>query len=961
MADEDNLSGNNGDKLADMRARLKIDGEQLGKLKKGLDDLTASAKNLGDYLKTAADHMERLAIASGKKIQTGGGQGGGSAPGMVINANTAREEQQTKTGGGGSGGGAGGGGAGGRGFMGYLSDMTPSGARQRIAKDEVASAQFGQGTMIAQAISQAIKPLVRQMDQRIGRGMSYATGADRLNVLTQQMTGMSQMDVMRTMRQPMAGARLGTGGINAMMQFQAETGVQATAGLAQSVAGIRASTGYSKSTADILQEQRNLMAPEVANRMFYMTGVNAYTLGGGANDPMKMRQQLVQSMGLTNKTSLEGAMGLGSVTRARLRDMGLDETMQTELLQYAQQNLTFQEKGGQGMYDPSKKQDRERMGIEENFATQQEETSRVQTAREEQFLTRQIDNMADQEKANQKIIELLGKMEDHLSGLVGARTSTMPIAKSVGGLAGGMGMAAMMGAALMKGPHPLLMGAGIALNVAGSVLGGDPNVEAYDGMTPNAATTTPFNPTTQAVQAAMDDQIKAPYGWNGNMKTLSEIKNDPTFQKIDPSFRNRLMNMMRDSGGRVGIGESMRTTEAQEREFYSRHHELTEEEIAAGVTADREWNGKLWKLNAGEVGLAPPGHSYHEIGLAVDLTGDTNWAVQNAAKYGLTHFASLSEPWHFQPAEIPRSRVGGNSVASGSGSSADMMERSIGGGTSQPYSSRTRIGRRGRPSGNSFASAFLSSSGGGSISDLVNQSQSTSLAAFFAAAKSGNATPENGVDERRAMSDNPTRAGATNNRRLSGAQVADFAYGAGFRGSDLVTAVAIAGRESSWMTGAHNPNRSTGDDSYGLMQINMIDSLEAYRLQLFGINDKQDLFDPSTNMRAAHKLYSYRNDSFYDWGGYKGNANDYSTDRPAALAAVREAGYDVGGGDPPSPVRYSGGRGSVTNNVTSAPTINVSPVINFNGSPATPDLRNIAETVSRMIKDEVDMLMMRSA
>ena len=112
MADEDNLSGNNGDKLADMRARLKIDGEQLGKLKKGLDDLTASAKNLGDYLKTAADHMERLAIASGKKIQTGGGQGGGSAPGMVINANTAREEQQTKTGGGGSGGGAGGGGAG---------------------------------------------------------------------------------------------------------------------------------------------------------------------------------------------------------------------------------------------------------------------------------------------------------------------------------------------------------------------------------------------------------------------------------------------------------------------------------------------------------------------------------------------------------------------------------------------------------------------------------------------------------------------------------------------------------------------------------------------------------------------------------------------------------------------------------------------------------------------------------
>lgn len=951
---EENLGGNNGDKMADIRTRLKVDGEQINKLKKGLDDLSDSAKKLKDFLSDAADQMERLARASGKDVKVGGSSGG-SSPNMAITADKARNQQdrtkQTQSGGGGEGGGGGGG------SMGYLSRFSPGGLRQRVAEDPAASAKFAKSLGIAEAVTAAIKPLVRQMDQRINRGMSYATGADRLNVLTQQMTGMSQMEVMRNVRQPLTSARLGMGGINALVQFQSETGVKATEQLAQSVAGIRASTGYSKSTADILQEQRNLMAPEVANRMFYMTGTNAYTLGGGANDPLKMRQQLVQSMGLTSKAGLEGAMGPGSVTRARLRDMGMDETLQTEFLQYAQQNLTFQEKGGQGMYDPSKKEDRQRMGIEENFATQQEETSRVQVAREEQFMERQIDNMADQEQANQKIIELLGRMEDHLSGLVGARTSTRPFQQALGGVAGGLGMAAMLAAApLTGGASVALSVAGASLFTAGRVAGGDPNPAAMDGLTPasNAATTTSFNPTSTAVQAVMDDQIQAPYGWNGNLKSLSEIKNDPTFQKIDPSFRNRLLNMIRDSNGRVGIGESMRSTEAQEKEFYRRHHEMTQAEIDAGVEADRSWNGKLWKLNEGEVGLAPPGHSYHEVGLAVDLTGDTTWAVQNAAKYGLKHFAHLSEPWHFQPAEIPASRNGGDSSSSPmSLGSLDPMRRS----PSPPYSSRRRAKGR-ASSGNSLSKAFLSVSGNGSISSIMQQSSDATQAAFLEAAKYGNATAENIPASSNGTS---ARVGIGSNRRLSGSQVADHAYGAGFRGSDLVTAVAIAGRESSWMTGAHNPNRSTGDDSYGLMQINMIDSLEAYRLQLFGLNAKEDLFDPATNMRAAYKLYDYRNNSFYDWGGYKGNENDYSTDRPAALAAVREAGYDVGGGDPPSPVRYSGGRGSVTNNVTSAPTINVSPVINFNGSPATPDLRNIAETVSRMIKEEVDILMMRGA
>jgi hypothetical protein len=53
--------------------------------------------------------------------------------------------------------------------------------------------------------------------------------------------------------------------------------------------------------------------------------------------------------------------------------------------------------------------------------------------------------------------------------------------------------------------------------------------------------------------------------------------------------------------------------------------------------------------------------------------------------------------------------------------------------------------------------------------------------------------------------------------------------------------------------------------------------------------------------------------------------------------------------------------GSTTNNFTSSPTVNVSPVINFNGAPGTPDLRRIAQDVTRMIKEEVEMLDLRNA
>ena len=125
---------------------------------------------------------------------------------------------------------------------------------------------------------------------------------------------------------------------------------------------------------------------------------------------------------------------------------------------------------------------------------------------------------------------------------------------------------------------------------------------------------------------------------------------------------------------------------------------------------------------------------------------------------------------------------------------------------------------------------------------------------------------------------------------LSGADVARLAHNAGFRGEDLVKVVAISKRESNWTPTAFNGNAATNDLSYGLMQINMKDSLGPARLSQFGISANEDLLDPQTNMNAAFTLYSRGGNSLRPWGGYKGMSDTYSTDLAGAEAAVREAG-----------------------------------------------------------------------
>jgi hypothetical protein len=105
---------------------------------------------------------------------------------------------------------------------------------------------------------------------------------------------------------------------------------------------------------------------------------------------------------------------------------------------------------------------------------------------------------------------------------------------------------------------------------------------------------------------------------------------------------------------------------------------------------------------------------------------------------------------------------------------------------------------------------------------------------------------------------------------LTSAQLLQLAQGAGFQGNDAQTMAAIIKAESSGNPYAHNNNRSTGDNSYGLSQINMIDTLGPARRKQFGLKSNEQLFDPLTNLRAAKQVKD--SSGFGAWTTYKSGA-----------------------------------------------------------------------------------------
>jgi hypothetical protein len=100
---------------------------------------------------------------------------------------------------------------------------------------------------------------------------------------------------------------------------------------------------------------------------------------------------------------------------------------------------------------------------------------------------------------------------------------------------------------------------------------------------------------------------------------------------------------------------------------------------------------------------------------------------------------------------------------------------------------------------------------------------------------------------------------------LTDTELVDMLSLVGFKGESLKIAWAVVMRESRGHPTSRNNTPATGDNSYGLFQINMIGTLGDVRREKFNIEKNSDLFDPVTNAKAAFYMTA-RGTNWGSWG-----------------------------------------------------------------------------------------------
>lgn len=101
---------------------------------------------------------------------------------------------------------------------------------------------------------------------------------------------------------------------------------------------------------------------------------------------------------------------------------------------------------------------------------------------------------------------------------------------------------------------------------------------------------------------------------------------------------------------------------------------------------------------------------------------------------------------------------------------------------------------------------------------------------------------------------------------LSDTEMIEILKLAGFRGTELKMAWAVAVKESTLRPFAHNKS----SNCYGLFQINMTGSMGPNRREKYGLESNEDLFNPLTNAKVAYQMSN---------GGK--NWSSWSTDKSA--------------------------------------------------------------------------------
>ena len=169
----------------------------------------------------------------------------------------------------------------------------------------------------------------------------------------------------------------------------------------------------------------------------------------------------------------------------------------------------------------------------------------------------------------------------------------------------------------------------------------------------------------------------------------------------------------------------------------------------------------------------------------------------------------------------------------------------------------------------------------------------------------------------------PSNLSGKNPRVLNYSELVSLAKGAGFNQEQAVTMAAIAMGESSGRTNAHNPNAKTGDNSYGLWQINMLGRMGPERRRMFNIQSDEDLWDPAVNAKAAYKLYQMQ--GFGAWSVYKSGAYRQFLTGAQQASGAPAAQSSPGGAAPPPTQQQSAPTPSAQPSVSAPGTLNTAP------------------------------------
>jgi len=102
--------------------------------------------------------------------------------------------------------------------------------------------------------------------------------------------------------------------------------------------------------------------------------------------------------------------------------------------------------------------------------------------------------------------------------------------------------------------------------------------------------------------------------------------------------------------------------------------------------------------------------------------------------------------------------------------------------------------------------------------------------------------------------------------KLTKTELVDLLHAVGFKGEALRHAWAIVMKESRGNPLSHNGNRDTGDNSFGLFQINMVDSLGQDRREKFSLEYNAQLLNPVVNAKIAYHM-SNQGENWRSWKG----------------------------------------------------------------------------------------------